>query len=294
MTTPRGGRQLLAIASGKGGTGKTTVATSLATVLSARGHAVTYVDCDVEEPNGHIFLQPVIDRREPVSVLVPRIDDARCTLCGECARICRFHALARVNGTILTFPQLCHACGGCALVCPSDAVTEVRRPVGFTVCGRAGTLGFLAGELSVGEAMATPVIRAVKRRLPDEGLVILDSPPGTSCPVVETIRDADAVILVTEPTPFGLNDLELAVTMTRALGIPTGVVVNRSDVGDGRVVEYCTREGLSVLLQIPNDLGVARVYARGLLPVNEMPRYRRAIEELGTAVVGAGWEASLR
>jgi len=274
----------LAVASGKGGTGKTTLSASLAVVQAERGRRGAYVDCDVEEPNGHIFLKPEIVSSDPVTVPVPEIDAAICTKCGACSRLCRYNALACLPNRVLVFEELCHGCGGCSLVCPAGAITERPRPVGVVEEGSAGGVAYLGGRLTVGEVMATPVIRALKARLPEDGLVVLDAPPGTSCPMVEAVRGADFVLLVTEPTPFGLNDLELAVGTVRVLDLPFAVVVNRCDVGDDRVRTYCRGEGIEILLEIPNDRSVAEAYAVGTLPVGVLPEFRAGIETLVDAV----------
>ncbi len=284
----------VAIASGKGGTGKTTVATCLAHLLPAHGQPTTYVDCDVEEPNGHIFLGPRIERSENVSIPIPVIDHELCTNCGNCCEICRFNALACLPKKVMVFPSLCHGCGGCALVCPEGAITEMPRAIGVVERGSAGDLGFLQGRLAVGEALATPVVRAVKRAVPERGIVILDAPPGTSCPVVETIRGVDWVVMVTEPTPFGLNDLKLAVGAVRKLGLTTSIVINRSDVGDSGVEDYCKEEGLDVILKIPHSRTVAEAYARGEMPVLAVPGYADMLEKLADAVLTRMREAEKR
>ena len=281
----------IAIASGKGGTGKTTLATGLAHLLLVHGQPTTYVDCDVEEPNGHIFLGPTIERSEDVAIPVPVIDHELCTNCGKCCEICRFNALACLPEKVLVFPSLCHGCGGCTLVCPEGAIMESPRTVGVVELGSAGDLGFIQGRLAVGEAMATPVIRAVKRAVPEDGMVILDAPPGTSCPVVETIRDVDWVVMVTEPTPFGLNDLKLAVGAVRKLGLTTSIVINRSDVGDSGVEDYCKDEGLDVILRIPHSRAVAEAYARGEMPILAVPGYADMLETLENAVLSRMREA---
>ena len=270
----------LAIASGKGGTGKTTIATNLAYVASRNGQTVAYLDCDVEEPNGHIFLKPKITSREPVGGLVPEVDKDKCTHCGKCGEICQYSAIVCVGDQVLVFPQLCHACGGCLLVCPVDAITEVPRPMGQLETGQAGPIGFVHGLLNVGEAMSPPVIRAVKAAMPEVDLVILDAPPGTSCPVIEGIRDSDFVILVTEPTPFGLNDLKLAVEMVRALELPFCVVINRADVGNDDVNQYCRQNGIEVLAQIPDDRRIAEAYSRGSMICEALPDYQSIFAEL--------------
>jgi MinD superfamily P-loop ATPase len=232
----------IAVASGKGGTGKTTLATNLAFVLAQEGVPVAYLDCDVEEPNGHIFLKPEIERTSRVSILVPEVDESKCTYCRACSEACRFSAILALKEKVLTFPNLCHGCGGCSLACGEDAIREVPRPMGVVEQGRAGKVVFVQGRLDVGEAMAPPVIREVLKAAPKEGTVIVDAPPGTSCPVIESVKGADVVLLVTEPTPFGLHDLKLAVGMVRALGIPFAVAVNRVGVGDREVFSFCQAE----------------------------------------------------
>lgn len=270
----------IAIASGKGGTGKTTVATNLAYMAAQAGAAVAYLDCDVEEPNGHIFLQPVVEQQRPIEKLVPEIDLQRCTHCGRCARACRFGAIASLPAQTMVFAELCHACGGCILACPVDAVRERPRVIGQLRTGRSGAIRFVDGVLNVGEAMSPPAIRAVKAAAPAVGLTILDAPPGTSCPVVETVRGCDRVVLVTEPTPFGLYDLTLAVEMIRAIGVPFGVVINRADAGDARVREYCARQRISLLAEIPDDRAVAEAYARGQMPCLASPALRECMAAL--------------
>jgi MinD superfamily P-loop ATPase len=256
---------IVAVASGKGGTGKTTVATNLAHVAAQTGRRVAYLDCDVEEPNGHIFLRPTVEEERAIEKPVPVVDSARCTHCGACAQICRFGAVASLPEQTLVFAELCHACGGCALVCPADAIGESPRTIGTLRLGTSGPIRFVEGVLNVGEAMSPPAIRAVKEASPPDGLVLLDSPPGTSCPVVETVRGCDLVLLVTEPTPFGLHDLSLAVEMVRAMRLALGVVINRADLGNGKVREYCEGHRVPVLAEIPDDRAVAEGRMRALL-----------------------------
>ena len=262
----------IAIASGKGGTGKTTVAVHLAACLAAQGQPVHYLDCDVEEPNGHLFLKPTIDSSETVGIPVPIVDLARCTACGKCADACEFNAIAMLKKP-LVFPELCHGCGACALACPVHAIREELRPIGVVESGRAGPIAFSQGRLNVGEPMSPPLIRAVKaRRLPD-AIALLDAPPGTSCPVVATVRLADVAVLVTEPTPFGFHDLSIAIDALRPMGLPLGVVINRADE-DRRVQDWCQSQSIPVLAELPDDRRVAETYARGELLFDRLPEWR--------------------
>lgn len=274
----------VAVASGKGGTGKTTVAVNLA--LTTEG-PVQLLDCDVEEPNAHLFLAPRWRGESRVSVPVPEVDEARCTACGACGRACQFHAIVSLKTRPLVFPELCHGCGACHLACPERAIREVPRVVGVVQSGERDNLRLVQGRLKVGEPMAGPLIRAVRREGAAQAhrgatLTILDAPPGTSCSVVAAVRGSDYVLLVTEPTPFGLNDLKLAVEMLRNLALPCGVVINRSDVGDGSVRAYCDAEGLPILAEIPEDRRVAEAYSRGQPAVQALPGLRglfRALHE---------------
>jgi len=268
---------ILAIASGKGGTGKTTVAVNLARVL---GHGVQLLDCDVEEPNAHLFLDGALVGGEVVTLPVPEVATALCDGCGACSDFCAYHAIVSFGTTPLVFPELCHGCGGCALVCPRQAIGEGRRRLGVVEQLRAGDITLIQGRLDVGVALAPPLIRAVKERLDPTRTAILDAPPGTSCPVIAALGGVDFVLLVTEPTPFGLHDLELAVAMVRELGLPAGVVVNRAGIGDDRVHAYCRRQDLPVLLDIPDDRRIAEAYARGRLIVDALPEYRGLFQTL--------------
>lgn len=270
----------LAVASGKGGTGKTTVATNLAWIAASGGRSVAYVDCDVEEPNGHLFLKPHITSTRTIGQLHPKVDDEKCTHCGLCGDICQYSAIVCVAQKVLVYPELCHACGGCTLVCSPGAITETLRETGKLEAGSSGPISFVQGVLNVGEAMSAPLIRQVKQEAIQEGLRIIDCPPGTSCPVIESVKHADLVLLVTEPTPFGLNDLKLAVEMIRALHLPFAVVVNRAGVGDQQTQEYCRREAIEILAEIPDDRRVAEAYSAGRLACEAVPEFRLGLEEL--------------
>jgi len=264
----------IAIASGKGGTGKTTIATNLASTISHSGMKVQYLDCDAEEPNGHIFLKPRIESSEDVTVGVPEVDQGKCTGCGKCGQLCQYSAITCVKGKVLVFEELCHSCGGCMAICPEDALVEKQRKIGVAEFGKSNGIHFGHGKLNIGAIQTPALIRYVKQKAINDGLTILDVPPGTSCPVIEAIKGSDFVLLVTEPTPFGLNDLELAVGMVRELKLPFAVAINRSDIGDDAVAKYCQKENIEVQLEIPNDRTVAEAYSRGIMMVDVLPEYK--------------------
>ena len=282
---------IISVASGKGGTGKTLVATSLALSLKDT-HKVQILDCDVEEPNDHIFIKPDINRKEAVSIPVPVIDKEKCTRCGKCAEVCAYHAIAVMGEYVLTFPELCHGCGACSYLCPEKAITETPNDIGIIETGQAGGLIFGHGKLSIGQPMAPPIIRKVKGLIDREGVVIIDASPGTSCPVVEAVKGSDFCLLVTEPTPFGLNDLVLAVETVKQLGIPYGIVLNRAGAGDVKTEEYCGRENIPILLTIPLDTKIAGMYSRGIPLVTGMPEYKQNFIELYEKIEGAVNERS--
>ena len=278
----------IAVASGKGGTGKTTVATSLALSLP-NGANPLFLDCDVEEPNAALFLNPTFDQRQEVGILIPEVNLDRCTFCGRCAEVCVWHAIAVVGQKVLVFPELCHGCGSCTLNCPEGAIDEVLHVMGSLESGPAGPVAFGHGILNVGEAMAVPIIRQLKAKHManrDHGVTILDASPGTSCPVVETMRGADFVLLVTEPTPFGLHDLRLTVQVARdELSLPVGVVVNRDGIGDAGVDEYCAAEGVPILMRIPLDRRIAEAISGGKALVEALPEYRPQFRALYEQIV---------
>jgi len=275
----------IAFASGKGGTGKTTVAVNVAHILQQHGADVQLLDCDVEEPNAHLFLQPRIDRSIPATVRRPEIAEAHCTGCGICADYCEFNAITVFKNTVIVFPELCHGCGVCAEFCPERIITETDRFIGVIEGGDAGGTGFVQGRLNVGEALAPPLIRQVKEKAPAAAVTLVDCPPGTSCPVIEAVRDVDLVVLVSEPTPFGLYDLTLMAATLKTLAIPAGVVVNRCDIGNDELYEFCRRENLPVLAEIPHDRQIAASYSRGALITEALPAYRDIFDRLWEKVL---------
>ncbi|MCD4717407.1 MAG: ATP-binding protein [Desulfobacterales bacterium] len=268
---------IISIASGKGGTGKTTVATNLAVSIESD---VQILDCDVEEPNSHLFIQPTVEEVLTITTPVPEVDMEKCSLCGKCAEICQFNAIVVIGETVLPFQELCHSCGGCVEVCPEKAITETGRELGIIEKGHRNGLEFIHGKLRVGEAMSPPLIRKVREYTRPGTLTIIDAPPGTSCPVIASMKDADFVLLVTEPTPFGLHDLKLAVGAVNILGIPHGLVINRSDMGNDQVKKYAQAEGIPVLMEIPFDRKIAEAYSRGNMIVEAMPEWKGKFLEL--------------
>jgi len=270
---------LITVASGKGGTGKTLVATSMALSLQDK-EPLQVIDCDVEEPNAHILLKPMFNHQQKVTIPVPEVDDEKCTYCGKCAQVCAFNAIAVLGNHVLVFPELCHGCGACTYICPEDAISEIDKETGIIEFGELTGIDFVHGKLAVGEAMAVPVIREVKKHINRERLVIGDVPPGTSCPVVESVKGSDFCLLVTEPTPFGLNDLALTVELLGQLDIPCGVIINRDGVGDSGVEEYCRHKGVPILLRIPLDMKIAQLYSRGIALVEGMPQWQEAFVRL--------------
>jgi MinD superfamily P-loop ATPase len=271
----------IAVASGKGGTGKTMVATSLA-ATAAKDHPVRFLDCDVEAPNAHLFLNPTIERKEEAYIAVPKIDPAACTLCGRCVEVCTFHALAKLGTQILVFPQLCHGCGSCTLQCPVDAITEFPRPIGELFFGTTKeNILFSMGELTISEPMPTPIIRQLKGHMAaDETLTILDSPPGASCSVVTTVHDVDFLLLVTEPTAFGLHDLRQMLGIVEKTGTPAGVIINRAGVNYAPLEKLLEEQSIPVLMRIPYRNEIAAALASGQLLTESFPEYKPAFIHL--------------
>ena len=285
----------ISVASGKGGTGKTTIAVNLALSLLEE-YEVQLLDCDVEEPNAALFLEMKPEFLKNVSLKNPVFDEETCTLCGKCGKFCAYHAIAVLPKKVLFFPELCHGCGGCEIICPVGAISETERPIGKIEHAKAGNFEFLQGVLKPGEAMATPVIRELKKKIREDRITILDSPPGNACPVIETMRDSDFCVLVTEPTPFGLSDLKITIEILRSLAIPFGVVINRDGIGDQRTEEFCQKEGIEVLMKIPEDKRIAHSYSLGVPFTYELPEfcarfiamYQRINELVAGSDVGVG------
>lgn len=278
----------ISIASGKGGTGKTLVATNIAVSLASTGIGhVTVADCDVEEPNAYLFFpERILLEREKCQVSVPVIDEAKCTHCGKCSEVCAYHALAVLPETVLLFPELCHGCGACTIICPEKAVSETTRSVGEIFRARSGDVEIIWGELALGEARTTPLIKAVKERAAGEN-VIVDCPPGTSCSLVESVRGTNFCLLVTEPTPFGLYDLDIALRVLEKMNIPRAVLVNKSGMGDRKVYEYLEKRNIPLLMEIPLDRKIAELYSQGEIFAEKMPEWKakfagmvREIEEM--------------
>ncbi|MCK4938061.1 MAG: ATP-binding protein [Methanosarcinales archaeon] len=276
---------IISIASGKGGTGKTTIATNMALSIAK----AQLLDCDVEEPNSHLFLNMDLEKVEDVCLLFPVVDKEKCDFCQKCSKFCQYNAIAVLPSDIIVFPQLCHGCGGCTLVCPKGAITEEKRIIGIIKGGTSEGVEFYNGMLNIGEPMATPVIKTLKKKIAKGKNTILDSPPGTSCPAVETIRGTDFCLLVTEPTPFGLYDLKLAVEVVKHLTIPFGVIVNRDGIGDDSVEKFCMESNIPVLMKIPQNEDIARLYSNGTPFVSEMPGWKEKFGNLFKVIRRGGF-----
>lgn len=270
----------IAVASGKGGTGKSTVSTNLAYILSEVYEDVAIVDCDVEEPNCHIFLNPEIKESKECYLAVPEVNRELCIGCGKCTEICQFNSLALVKGKVIVFPEFCHSCGGCWLVCPTQAISQGQRKVGVVEAGKAQKLNFIHGKSRIGEAMSPPLIKAAKKEGSQYNIQILDCPPGTSCPVITAVDEADFVVLVTEPTPFGLYDLKLAVDVMKKLGKEFGIVINRSSENDHLIEDYANAENVSIITKIADDRRISECYSEGKLITKELTEYKEAFEPL--------------
>lgn len=271
---------IITVASGKGGTGKTTVATNLAATLAWMGQSVLYLDADVEEPNGHIFIKPEIEQEKVITRPVPEVDLEKCNFCGKCSEVCQFHAIVVIKDKVLVFPELCHSCGGCYHICPEKAIVEKPNQIGVVRVGAGNGVSFVEGRLGIGEIVVPPLIRAAKESVSESKTIIVDAPPGTSCPVIEALDGSDYVLLVTEPTPFGLHDLKLVMSLVKELGMPFGVIINRAGNGYREVNSFCRNEGAEVLLEILDDRAIASACSEGRLVVEDNIDYRRNLETL--------------
>jgi len=271
----------IAISSGKGGTGKTFIATNLSVLLAEQGQDVTYIDCDVEEPNGHLFLKPEIDRTERMTVRAPvGVDQDKCIACGKCGEACHYNAIAVIKEKMLLFPELCHACGACSIVCPVGAVIEGDKEIGELKHGKSGKIDFHYGLLKTAAGGMSPrLIRGLKKHAGSD-VTVLDSPPGTACSAVETVKGSDLCLLVADPTPFALHDLKLSVNMCRQIGQEPAVVVNRAGLDDTDLKQYCSKAQLEVVGEIPDDRRIAEVYSVGDMVLEKLPEYRPHFEEI--------------
>ena len=267
----------IAVLSGKGGTGKTTISTNLALALKAN-----YIDCDVEEPNGFIFLKPEVSKIEKVLVETPFIDDSKCISCGECVKVCQFNALAKVNNDIMIFEKLCHGCGACEIACKYDAITYNKRETGRIESGKIRDINCSRGVLNISEPMAVPVIRQLLKKLSGE-INLIDCPPGTSCNVVNALKYAGGAILVTEPSAFGLHDLKMAVELVKMYNIPLGIVINKDDGKDNIVKKYCRLKEVKLIGTIPYSKDTAILYSKGEILYNDL-KHKSLFDELAIKV----------
>lgn len=264
----------ISVASGKGGTGKTMVATNLGLALLAKEKSVQLLDCDVEEPNLHVFIKGNQMKSHEVSLPIPKVDYDKCLYCGKCSEVCQYNAIALLKRTLVIFPDVCHSCGGCWHLCPNGALEPTPRKIGTVTVSQAGCLELVSGKLKLGTHISPPLVKAVRGYENQAGIVIIDGPPGSSCPVMAAVEDTDYCILVTEPTPFGLHDLALAVGLLRVLGIPCGVVLNRAVPGNDLIDRYCVEKDLPILLRIPQQTEIAKAYAKGIPLVEMNPKWQ--------------------
>jgi len=274
----------IAVASGKGGTGKTTISLCLASYYADKEISVALLDCDVEEPNVNLFLQSEIMGKVEAHVLIPSVDNSLCSGCGKCGEICQYSAIVLIKGKPLVLKEMCHSCGGCFLVCPEKAISEVKRTTGVIELGELNGIQYAGGRLNIGEAMSPPLIKDVKEYYSGAVIRIMDSPPGTSCPVIESVKGCDFLVLVSEPTPFGLNDLKLAAEMARAMKIPFGVVENRASPGNNSLREFCKSESIPLIASIPDTKEIAVRYSRGDSVSYIKENYRNELDKIANHI----------
>jgi MinD superfamily P-loop ATPase len=274
----------ITVASGKGGTGKTTVATNLAYFLSD-SRRVQYLDCDVEEPDGHIFIKPDFSKREQATILIPQVNNELCVGCGKCSKNCQYGALATIKGKTLVFPELCHSCGLCAKICPTKAITEVEREIGYIESGIGENgIEFVRGLLNIGESTVPPLISKVIDKSNPNTIQVIDAPPGAACPTIECMKHADVIIMVTEPTPFGLHDLKAAISIALDFNKPTALVINRAGRENKELDDFIKEKNIPILTEIPNDMDIARNYSRGNLILKSLPAYRQNFIRISTGI----------
>lgn len=277
---------IISIASGKGGTGKTFLATNLAKILEPKG--VSILDCDVEEPDDHIFLKARINKTLETNLPIPKVDEEKCVHCSKCSQVCPYHAITDIGTNVLVFPQMCHGCGACTMACPTGAITEIDHPIGEIELGKSGDIETISGRMKIKEVTASHLVRKVREHIKPNRINIIDAPPGTTCPTVASVIGTDYCILVTEPTPFGLHDLKLAIDMVKGLGVPSGIIINRHGIGDNQVEEFCRKNGLDILLKIPHDREIAKIYAKGNLVVEHLPDIREMMVNLADRITNPG------
>ncbi len=271
----------ISVASGKGGVGKTTVAVALADVLvSSKNVNVLFLDCDVEEPNSYFFIKPQITQKIPIYTQIPQVDKNKCNFCAKCSKICAYNAIAVVKTEVLIFDNLCHGCGACSFFCPQKAIKEVNKEIGFIEIGEKENLKFIHGKLKIGQAIPTPLIKAVKSYINGFDFTIIDAPPGANCSVVESVKNTDFCIVVTEPTPFGLSDMIQLTQLLKRLGIKFGVIINKENLGDERVEKFCKENDIPILLKIPFLREVSFQSAKGQILTKILPEYKREFDKV--------------
>jgi len=277
----------ISIASGKGGTGKTTLSTNLSAFL-AKENKVVLADLDVEEPNSGLFLEKELIFSEDKNKMIPQWYESSCTLCGDCQKVCNYHAVIQILDSIMVFPELCHSCYACSELCPTDSLPMIPKKMGELKHYRTDAFDFVESRLLIGEEQAVPLIKQtlkyVNSKFSEDYYKIFDSPPGTSCPVIEATKDADFVILITEPTPFGFNDVVLAIETMKELKKEFGVVINRYGIGDNQIIDYCDKNNIPILAKIPNSREIATLYSKGELLFEKLDVVKIEMEKIANFI----------